>query len=204
MILSLIVKTFFENDPETKLTYHDFQAMLQLAETSQSGRRYLIGHIECIREHERLIFKPAGRTDPESLACEIVPGETYTLSTVPYRFSSQLTGKPDMLRLGQNPEIEYIDKEKIMGRLFLRTWEPGDSFYPIGMNSSKKLSDFFTDRKIPQSRRNLIPILVDRSAGHDRIIWICGQRLDNRYKIDSNTTHIIKLECHGYETKPQD
>jgi tRNA(Ile)-lysidine synthase len=202
MILSLILKMLFENEPETKPTYHDYQAMLQLAESSQSGRRYLIGPLECVREHDRLIFGLSVNPAFADFDLPVQVGENYQWDNPSIRFSSHVLtdNRPGTLELGKHAGIEYIDQQKIQGQLVLRTWKTGDSFYPIGMNTSKKLSDFFTDQKIALSARNRIPILTDRSDNLERIIWICGYRLDNRYKIDSNTQRIIKLECHRHET----
>ncbi len=204
MILSLILKKLCENDPETKPTYHDFQSMLQLAETSQSGKRYILGPVECAREHDQLVFRIAGPAVNESFDIPVVIGETRRLEFPQILFSSRPMESPGGLDLGKNPSVEYIDENKIKGQLYLRNWLNGDTFHPIGMNDSKKISDFFTDQKIPLSARNRIPILVERFSGRERIVWICGYRLDNRFKIDSNTQRIIKLECHGYETNPQD
>jgi len=43
----------------------------------------------------------------------------------------------------------------VAGRdLVFRSWRPGDRMKPLGMSGSKKLSDIFTDLKIPREKRN--------------------------------------------------
>ncbi len=204
LILSLILKKLFDNDPDTKPTYYDYQAMLQLTESSQSGRRYIIGSAECVREHDRLIFQPVNSEADAFFDYPVSIGTVNIWDTPSVRFSASPVAKNDFSasQLGKSPAVEYADAQKIRGQLFIRSWKTGDAFLPIGMNAAKKLSDFFTDGKIPLSERNRIPILVDRTGSEERIVWICGYRLDNRYKIDDNTQHIIRLECHGQTQKP--
>jgi len=89
-----------------------------------------------------------------------------------------------------DPNLEYIDFDLIKGRLRIRSWKNGDWFYPLGMGKRKKLKDFFIDRKIPSYKKYSIPILTDRES----IIWVCGLRLDHRFRITDHTKKILKLE----------
>ena len=92
--------------------------------------------------------------------------------------------------MNDNPCIEYIDGDALGSELRIRNWHPGDWFIPLGMKEKKKLSDYFIDEKVPLFEKDLIAIL--ESDGN--IVWICGHRLDNRYKITSKTKNILKLE----------
>ena len=89
-----------------------------------------------------------------------------------------------------NPNIAFVDRSSLGNELILRPWQTGDAFVPLGMHQKKKLSDFFIDEKIPLFEKHTIPLLI--SDGN--IVWVCGKRLDDRYKITSDTTHVIKLE----------
>jgi tRNA(Ile)-lysidine synthase len=55
-------------------------------------------------------------------------------------------------------------KSKYGQPLYARQWQPGDKFRPKGMNGTKTLQDFFTDEKIPRSRRYQIPIIVNKKG----------------------------------------
>ncbi len=85
----------------------------------------------------------------------------------------------------------FVDSDKLIYPLKLRNWQKGDLFEPFGMKGVKKLSDYFISKKVPLHQKNEIPILVN---GNNEIIWICGFRSDNRYKIDANTKKIITFE----------
>ncbi len=84
---------------------------------------------------------------------------------------------------------ELVDKYKIKGHLRLRTWKPGDDFCPLGMKNKKKLSDFFIDLKVPLNLKNRYPLLVDK----EKVVWVCGLRIDDRVKITSGTQEAVGL-----------
>lgn len=64
-------------------------------------------------------------------------------------------------------------KSKSGKTLFVRQWKAGDRFIPSGMKGSKKLQDFFTDKKIPLHERGQIPVIVDEN---DAIISVGNLR----------------------------
>jgi tRNA(Ile)-lysidine synthase len=85
--------------------------------------------------------------------------------------------------------VEYIDAERLGRQLVLRPWRAGDWFIPLGMKTQKKLSDFFTDQKVPRFQKASIPVLESDGT----IVWICGKRLDNRFKLTERTKTAIRL-----------
>lgn len=84
----------------------------------------------------------------------------------------------------------YVDKETLKYPLTIRKWKKGDYFYPFGMQGKKKLSKFFKDEKIDVlSKENQWLLCSD-----NQIVWVIGKRADNRFKITSETKHILKFE----------
>jgi len=59
------------------------------------------------------------------------------------------------------------------------------------MKKKKKISDFFVDAKVPVYEKHEFPIL-ETSKGE--VVWLCGQRIDERFKITDGTTQVLKLE----------
>ena len=93
----------------------------------------------------------------------------------------------------QNQEwTAYLDADKLQYPLILRNFRPGDRFVPLGMVGHKKIKDFFIDLKIPSEMRAVTPILVNR----DTPVWICGHRIDDRFKVTSETRRILKVAIH--------
>jgi tRNA(Ile)-lysidine synthase len=76
----------------------------------------------------------------------------------------------------------------------LRTFREGDRFVPLGMDREVKVKDYFISRKIPRERRRRIPILL---AGRD-IIWVVGERMDDRYKLAEDTRRILKVTIEPF------
>lgn len=87
------------------------------------------------------------------------------------------------------PDIGCLDAARLDFPLIIRKWRPGDYFHPLGMASTKKLSDFFIDNKfsIPQKENTWL-----LCSGQD-IAWIIGYRIDDRFKIRDETRNIMKI-----------
>ena len=92
--------------------------------------------------------------------------------------------------LSDDPNTEFIDAALLGKELVLRNWREGDWFVPFGMQERKKVSDFFIDTKVSHLEKSSIPLFVS----DDQIVWICGKRLDNRFRISPQTRSIVKLE----------
>jgi len=74
--------------------------------------------------------------------------------------------------------------------LVLRNMRPGDRVEPLGTGGTKKLKDFFIDRKIAARRRGEIPLLVDAGT----IVWIAGERISERVRVTGKTKKVLKAE----------
>jgi tRNA(Ile)-lysidine synthase len=55
------------------------------------------------------------------------------------------------------------------------------------MNHHKKISDFLIDRKVSVGEKDSVTVL--ESGGE--IIWVVGQRIDNRHKLTPETRKAI-------------
>ena len=97
--------------------------------------------------------------------------------------------KTGMVSSGEaSPWISYFDADKLTYPLIVRNFKPGDRFVPLGMVGRKKVKDFFIDLKVPSEMRRSTPILLKG----DVPIWICGYRIDERYRVTPDTKNILK------------
>ena len=91
------------------------------------------------------------------------------------------------------PDVAYFDADLLAGPIEVRPVRRGDSFVPFGMTGRKLVSDYLTDRKM--NRLQKAAQYVATCGGE--IIWLIGQRSDNRFRVGKNTRHILKLTCIG-------
>ena len=86
--------------------------------------------------------------------------------------------------------VVTVDSEKLRFPLLLRNFKDGDSFYPFGMNGSKKVGKFLKDSNINHLDKASVPVLVNRD---NKIIWVVGMRLDNRFCVSENTQELLNI-----------
>ena len=104
----------------------------------------------------------------------------------PWKLSLELShGLPEIFIENE----AYIDESQLTFPLRWRKWKAGDVFIPLGMEHKKKLSDFFIDKKVSVADKELVTVL--ESEG--KIAWVAGHRIDDRFKVTSKTTSVLKF-----------
>ncbi len=96
---------------------------------------------------------------------------------------------PEEVRFSSDSNVEYICGTFLHFPLRVRYWQPGDRFYPFGLGRSQKVKKFFVDQKIDRPEKHEIPILCNG----EEIVWLCGLRLDNRYRVREECKKIYRL-----------
>jgi tRNA(Ile)-lysidine synthase len=96
----------------------------------------------------------------------------------------------ETFRLEKSKDTACLDCDKLHFPLTLRTWQAGDWFVPFGMNGRRKLSDYFSDLKYSRFDKEQTWLL----CSGDHIIWIIGERIDNRFKVEKTTKYILTIK----------
>ena len=94
-------------------------------------------------------------------------------------------------RRAPNPAIAQLDADKANFPLYIRNWKKGDSFRPLGMKGTKKLSDYFIDKKVPRAERKKIPLVYK----DDDLVWVSGYQIHDNYKVTPETKRILIIEA---------
>jgi tRNA(Ile)-lysidine synthase len=56
---------------------------------------------------------------------------------------------------------------------------------------SKKVSKLFKDEKLSLIDKEKVWLL----CSNNQVVWVVGIRQDERFKIDSNSKNLLKIEC---------
>jgi tRNA(Ile)-lysidine synthase len=101
------------------------------------------------------------------------------------RLSVTVSATVDIIK---DPSVACLDAGTLSFPLTLRPVGVGDRFVPLGMNGSRLVSDFLTDRKLNllEKRRQLV--LTDAKG---TIVWLVGQRTDNRFRVTAATRQML-------------
>jgi len=166
-----------------KYGFNDIESIAK-AINKGSGLRFFSSSHQLLIDREYLFLEPIDDSIQESCCIE----KNIACIDSPLKMQFAIS---DLLSYDANQDIAYLDKDKLIFPLKIRKWEDGDKFIPLGMDSFKKISDFFIDIKLDVFSKEKVFILC---SGKD-IVWIIGYRIDDRYKITSKTkkTYIATL-----------
>lgn len=153
-----------------------------------SGRVFKSAMFKLILDRDKLIITPS---DTSAHQIVNISENDRVINYNGYKLNILPDEAPIIIK--DNPMRVSVDAAKLTYPLTVRSWQQSDSFYPLGMKTRKKLSDFFIGLKIPVHQKTQIPLLIN---GNNEIIWIGGYRPDDRYKVTENTKKVTIFELY--------
>jgi tRNA(Ile)-lysidine synthase len=170
-------------------TTHLKQLDLLVHSSRTQGEQSLPGGLTVLRCYDALHFLPAGKEQGRDAWEILIEG--------PGRYALP-DGRVITVRLTAPPERwesvssfrAYFDPGNVPFPWTVRTFRPGDCFRPFGMTGTRKVKDFFIDRKIPLPVRRRIPLLF--SAGE--LLWVCGLRVSEAGRVRPGTLEVAEVE----------
>jgi tRNA(Ile)-lysidine synthase len=167
----------------------------------ESGPRFTFDHIESVRG-AALGDSPSAEIDlPDELVAYreydwLRKAQRSELEPIRDRWPLSLSGETVIGELGVKfvigEEGERFDADALGDGLFVRTWENGDRFQPLGMSDAKKLQDFFVDEKVPRRQRGRVPLVC---AADGRIAWVVGHRIAEPFKVTERTRRVMQVKA---------
>ncbi len=155
---------------------------------STSGKSCTLFNITVLRDRDKLIINKNVKTQNfENIFINNIE-ELKLLKEI--GISAKVFENSDDFDINKTQNFAYIDLELLKFPLKIRKWEIGDKFKPFGMKNFRKLSDFMKDEKLNLFEKDELKII--ESDG--KIVWLVDLRLDNRFRITTETKKILVLE----------
>ena len=101
-----------------------------------------------------------------------------------------LTWGPLPKEIDRNPANAVFDLDRLEFPLQIRSWQEGDRFNPLGMQSEKKISDFLIDNKVPFALKKEVKVLVSGN----KIAWVVGMRIADWAKVGPATQKCLQIQ----------
>jgi tRNA(Ile)-lysidine synthase len=180
-----LIQRAVEESFKTRLTFRDIKNIKSLFGKKTGKSISLANNLAVVRERRFVIisdsiknehFKPLSLVEGDAVNINDKTLFIVPVKEVPKKFSG-------------NKLKEYISADNISGNFCLRRWKAGDKFSPLGLNGTKKISDFLNEQKISSSKKKEQLILTNKG----KIVWVLGLRLDERFKITGCSKRFIEL-----------
>ena len=164
------------------LGFSDWESINDLA-TAQSGKQIHSQNHTLLKDRNFLIVFP--KQESEKTTLFLIEKDQ---NEIKFPLKIKFCNVDDISNQATN--TIFVDEDKLQFPLVIRKWQEGDWFYPHGLNGKKKLSKFFKDEKYS---------LLDKSeawllCSNNQIVWIIGDRQDDRFKVTETTTKILKIK----------
>jgi tRNA(Ile)-lysidine synthase len=154
------------------LTHKHVEALLRFAREAQSGRNLILPNgVMARKQFDWLAIGPhePEPADPGFSYLVSVPGEVF-VPQLGIRFRFKIVKPRDGQQAYNQCGTVALNPLKPSGELRLRSWRSGDRFRPFGSRKTRKLKEFFRERRIPLGRRRLWPVLENGKE----ILWVRG------------------------------
>ena len=160
------------------------QDVLNLLE-SESGHFVASPTHRIIRNRNWLIIAPLASEEAANILIEEMVSKVRTAN-----WQLQISRKNRLeISISTDSNTACVDATDIKFPLLLRKWKEGDYFYPLGMKKKKKVARFLIDHKISKTDKENIWVL----EMNKKIVWVVGQRIDDRFKITDATKEVIVI-----------
>ena len=155
-----------------------------LSLNKESGKLFFSSSHRLVKDRDCLLLSPLAAAGEKEVY--FLTGEEGCWSG-PIDLAFSRIVRTEELHIQKDKDIAYFDLDKLKFPLVLRHWQQGDWFVPFGMQGRKKLSDYFSDKKFSRLEKEQVWLL----CSGDEVIWIVGERSDNRFRVECATKRCL-------------
>jgi tRNA(Ile)-lysidine synthase len=175
-----------------------FEELVRLVRnTRASGKRLSLPGLTVKREYEHLVFSrniEAPATSATGLTTLTFPGETVTPKL---KVTTEIIDGASPNSFACTKDTAYFSMRDLKLPLVIRGPEAGDRMRPFGLDGTKKLSDIFTDRKVPGRLRRKSFVVADARE----IVWLVGVTTSESSRVEDPREPIVRITV---ETNTED
>ena len=183
-----IFKHLFSKYFDVEYNFNDYLKLIDLVKNQTGKQIFFKNGLTAIRERSSVLLFVETKTTKKTKLKEIKISIGDSVETKLGIFTIKDTNNKSIV-CSSNRYSEIISADNLKDIFILRRWKIGDKFIPLGMKNLKKVSDFLTEQKV--SARNKKEQLVLTNG--NKIVWVVGHRIDNRFRIQNNSKQIIRL-----------
>ncbi|GIV38652.1 MAG: tRNA(Ile)-lysidine synthase [Thermonema sp.] len=164
------------------------EQLLSVCNEGQSGAVFYTATHELLLNRKEVLIRPRkAQVHADGLLIEALRG-SITAAFGVLRWEP-LPALP--ATIPHDPHTAHVDMDALSFPLKLRLWQPGDRFCPLGMKGKKqKVSDFLINKKLSLFEKERQYVIEDAQG---RIVWLVGQRLDERFALKPSTQNVLFL-----------
>lgn len=156
-----------------------------------TGTRFLSDTHQLVFDREKMIVT---KIENNRISLKIPEHGKYIINDVKsIRIEKVIVNKE--FNISKDNFTATLDSANVKFPLLLRNVENGDRFFPFGMKGSKLVSKYMTDKRFSLIDKQKQMVIEDASGN---IIWLVGERTDERYKITNKTTYALVISINGH------
>ena len=183
---TLILRKFLRDNLNylNNISKDNIEDMINLIKLD-SGKKYDIdGKHYLVNDFDKTIFKKLDINElSEEISLDFKLDKVYNIYGSKFKFvlSDKILSK------------KYLDYDLLTGKLSLRNRRSGDRFNPFGMKGTKKIKDYFVDKKVSSDDRSKVLFLMNG----DEIACVVGYDIADKYRASSKTKNYLNVIMEG-------
>lgn len=190
-ILKIIINRI--RDDLKGINYSIITEILYISNSNKTGKKKnLFNDYTISVSYDKLILEKIGNFDKirYNYKVRIFSDSEVLLEEISKKIFIKRIDKNNFLKENRNKNVIYLKDDSSIEEIIIRNRKSGDRIKLKGMSGSKKLKDYFIDKKVPRENREEIPII----EAEGKIIGLLGYGVSEDYSIKEETEKIIKIE----------